>query len=169
MPSTYLDVPSLARNIWLSVFFCQFSGNHHSRCNLPKRHQTPEFRTTVFCLLSNRHVHPCNVFIHAHHLCPCLAQWKQSLHPRDDRLARYAYQMFSGLAYLHYHKIVHRDWFSWDSGSLIPKNVRPRVTSVNCLSLSRAGHQSGELHANIAPWRSFWCGRKKIFWQYMFR
>jgi len=27
----------------------------------------------------------------------------------DDRLARYAYQMFSGLAYLHYHKIVHRD------------------------------------------------------------
>eukprot|EP00435_Cladocopium_sp_Y103_P061241 s1968_g22.t2 len=28
----------------------------------------------------------------------------------DDRLARYAYQIFSGLAYLHYHKIVHRDW-----------------------------------------------------------
>jgi len=27
----------------------------------------------------------------------------------DDRLARYAYQIFSGLAYLHYHKIVHRD------------------------------------------------------------
>ncbi|CAK9087716.1 unnamed protein product [Durusdinium trenchii] len=27
----------------------------------------------------------------------------------DDRLARYAWQMFSGIAYLHYHKIVHRD------------------------------------------------------------
>lgn len=27
----------------------------------------------------------------------------------DHRLARYAYQIFSGLAYLHYHKIVHRD------------------------------------------------------------
>lgn len=28
---------------------------------------------------------------------------------RDDRLARYAWQMFSGIAYLHYHKIVHRE------------------------------------------------------------
>ena len=52
MPSMYLDVPQSSNKYLIECVACQFSGNHHSRCDLPKRHQTPQFRTTVFCLLS---------------------------------------------------------------------------------------------------------------------
>lgn len=66
--------------------------------------------------------------------------------PRDHRLARYAYQIFSGLAYLHYHKIVHRDMAAgWElivplcmlGGTTMPTSGKPRYFSGNpCKSMS---------------------------------
>lgn len=62
--------------------------------------------------LSNKHINiVSNIF---HMIFPCMFPLGDR-HPvsrptpRDYRLSRYAYQIFSGLAYLHYHKIVHRD------------------------------------------------------------
>ncbi len=114
---------------WHSV---AWTGNHHSRCNLPKRLNFGQ-RSCLLSTTSQRHLWPCHWWF---------------FHPRDDRLARYAYQMFSGLSYLHYHKIVHRDCVRFGSPHLgLDFSVDPKGKRVS----SHAGHQSGELHANIAP------------------
>lgn len=48
----------------------------------------------------------------------------------DNRLAEYAWQMFSGCAYLHFHKIVHRvTWLSFlFLASQAPRTSSRRIT-----------------------------------------
>lgn len=130
----------------------------------------------VACQLSGNHQVPGVIYPNAikrlvyqrHFMTLPLVETSTSLHSRDDRLARYAYQMFSGLAYLHYHKIVHRDWSCelWEFFTSFLDRISQSIqNAVACLNVSRAGHQSGELHANIAPCIFYVAG--KISWQYL--